>query len=152
MEAMAMATLEASIKEFHGDRSRVYLTGISMGGYGAWDLAARNPGKFAALAVICGGVTRPRPDFPLESSLEQNNPDPYADIARRIGKTPVWVFHGGADDVVPVDNSRKMVAALKAGGGNVTYTEYPGVAHNSWDRAYAEPELPAWMLQQKLTR
>ena len=65
--------------------------------------------------------------------------------------TPVWVFHGGADDTVPVTESRQMVAALKAAGGNVRYTEYPGVKHDSWDTAYAEPDLFPWLLAQKLS-
>ena len=78
--------------------------------------------------------------------------DPYAETARRVGKTPVWVFHGGADDTVPVEESRKMVAALRAANANVRYSEYPGVGHNSWDSAYAEPEFLPWMLRQSLRR
>ena len=80
-----------------------------------------------------------------------NSADPYTATARKIGKTPVWVFHGEADPVVPVTESRQMVAALKAAGGNVRYTEYPGVKHESWDNAYAEPDLFPWLLAQKLT-
>ena len=76
--------------------------------------------------------------------------DPYAAVAAKIGKTPVWVFHGGADPVVPVSESRKMVEALKASGGNVRYNEYEGVGHNSWDKAYGEADLFPWMLSQKL--
>jgi predicted peptidase len=74
----------------------------------------------------------------------------YEEVARKIGKTPVWIFHGDADQSVPVEGSRKMNAALKAAGDNVRYTEYPGVDHNSWDKAYAEPELMKWMLAQSI--
>jgi predicted peptidase len=75
--------------------------------------------------------------------------DPYALVAGKVGKTPVWIFHGGADNVVPSSESRKMNDALKAAGANVRYTEYEGVGHNSWDRAYADPEFMTWLLAQR---
>jgi predicted peptidase len=75
--------------------------------------------------------------------------DPYAAVAAKIAKTPVWVFHGGADPVVPVSESRKMVEAIKSAGGVVRYNEYEGVGHNSWDKAYAESEIFPWMLAQR---
>jgi len=147
MEAMAMKALEHTMKEFRGDARRVYLTGLSMGGYGAWHLAARHPGKFAAVAPVCGGIrTPPTIAIPPVSKAW----DPYAEVARRIGKTPVWIFHGSADHTISVEESRKMAQALKAAGGNVRYTEYKGVGHNSWDRAYAEPEFFRWLLAQHL--
>jgi len=154
MQAQALAALDASIKEFNGDRDRVYLTGISMGGYGTWDLAAKYPGKFAALIPICGGILGPErfPQLHVSLADDPKITDPYAETARRIGKTPVWIFHGMEDDTVPVEESRKMARALEAASGNVRYTEYPGVSHNSWDRAYAEPGLVSWLLQQKLSR
>ena len=73
-----------------------------------------------------------------------------AEVAAKIGKTPVWIFHGGSDNDVPVEYSRKMFAALKADGADVRYTEYPGVDHNSWHKAYAEPELMIWLLSKSL--
>jgi predicted peptidase len=152
MEAQALAALDQSIKEFHGDRDRIYLTGLSMGGYGTWDLAAKYPNRFAAYVPICGGIHGP-PEYPRINVSVANDPkitDPYAETARRIGKTPVWIFHGGADDTVPMEESRKMYAALQAANANVKYTEYPGVGHNSWDKAYAEPELVPWLLEQTL--
>ena len=152
MEAVALASLDQSMKEFHGDPERTYLTGLSMGGYATWNIAARHPRIFAAYVPVCGGV-RPNHDHPqLKSSLldDPSISDPYAEIARRVGKTPVWIFHGDADPSVPVEESRKMAEALRATGGNVKYTEYPGVEHNSWDKAYAEPDLFPWLLQQKL--
>jgi hypothetical protein len=76
----------------------------------------------------------------------------YDQTARAIGKTPVWIFHGGADDTVPVEESRQMFAALKKSGGVVRYYEYEGVGHNSWDKAYAEPEFPQWLLSKRLGR
>jgi predicted peptidase len=78
-----------------------------------------------------------------------NSADPYGLVAAKIGKTPVWIFHGGADPVVPVSESRKMLEALKSSRGNVRYNEYEGVGHNSWDKAYAEPELFLWFLTQR---
>lgn len=154
MQSQALAALENSIKEFNGDRKRVYLTGISMGGYGTWDLGARYPERFAALAPVCGGI-RGLEQFPQIGVSLAKDPkvaDPYAATAERIGHTPVWVFHGGADDTVPVEGSRKMVEALRSAGGNVKYTEYPGVAHNSWDSAYGEAGFVEWLLSHSLAR
>ena len=152
MQAQAMGALEASIKEFHGDRNRIYLTGLSMGGFGTWELAARNPGRFAALVLICSGI-RPQKNWPQLRVTLVDDPkitDPYAEVARRIGNTPVWMFHGDADPAVPVDESRHMAEALKAVNAKYKYTEYPGVGHNSWDQAYAEPDLVPWLLEQSL--
>jgi predicted peptidase len=147
MEAQALKALEQSLKEFNGDAQRVCLTGISMGGYGTWYLAAQNPGRFAAIAPICGGVVPP-PTFPFPPDAVTQVPTekPYETIAQRIGKTPVWIFHGDADPTIPVTESRQMAAALEKLGGNVKYSEYEGVNHNSWDRAYGEPEFVAWLL------
>ena len=154
MQAQALAALEQSIKEFHGDRDRLYLTGLSMGGYGTWNMTATQPGKFAAYVPICGGIFGPpkAPDARVSLAADPNVSDPYAETAKRIGSTPIWIFHGSADDTVPVEESRKMAQALQAAKANVRYTEYAGVGHNSWDRAYAEPELVSWLLSQKLSR
>ncbi len=150
MQAQALKALEQSVKEFNGDRERLYLTGLSMGGYGTWGIAANNPGKFAALVAICGGIRVPRRPNTPEPAPTETMGDPYAEAAKKIGSTPVWIFHGDADTVVPPDESRKMNEALKAAGGNVQYTEYEKVGHNSWDKAYAEPELMKWLLGHKL--
>ena len=150
MQAQALKALDEAIKEFNGDAARVYLTGISMGGYGTWAIAANNPSRFAALAPVCGGVrTPPRVAIPSGTPAAEAAGDPYKAVAQKVGSTPVWVFHGGADTVVPVEESRKMVEALKASGGNVRYNEYEGVGHNSWDKAYGEPEFFTWLLSQK---
>jgi len=151
MEAQALRALDDAMKEFKGDPARVYLTGLSMGGYATWDLGAKATGRFAALVPICGGVILPvhvtgrEPGMPPAEATG----DPYAASAHSIGTTPVWAFHGD-DPVVPVTESRKLVEALRAAGGNVRYTEYPGVGHNSWEEAYAEPELMPWLLAQRL--
>jgi predicted peptidase len=120
-----------------------------MGGYGTWSLASKNPGKFAAIAPVCGGIRPPALRAVPAATPVPEGKDPYRTAAEKIGQTPVWIFHGSADPAVPTDESRKMNEALKAAGGNVKYTEYEGVGHNSWDRAYAEPELMTWMLAQR---
>ena len=147
MEEVALAALAAASKEFKGDRKRTYLTGLSMGGYGSWALAAAHPNKFAAVVPICGGILTP------DEARKKVDSDriPYLEAAKKIGtKLPVWVFHGDADPAVPVSESRYMVEALKAAGADVRYTEYPGVGHNSWDKAYAEPEFMTWLLSKSL--
>lgn len=154
---LAMAALEDAIVEFHGDRQRLYLTGMSMGGQGVWLLAAANPHKFAALAPVCGFLRLENDDDVIDPAQDQAllaqfpellEPDPAAAFARRIGKTPVWIFHGAADDLVPPENARALDRAMRAGGGEVRYSEYEGVDHGAWDRAYAEPELVSWLLSQ----
>jgi predicted peptidase len=137
MDSMVTRALDQTVGEFGADPARLYLTGVSMGGYGAWHLASEHPGRFAALVSICGGS-------PLRTG------DRFASIARRVAQTPVWVFHGAADRVVPVSESRQMVEALKALKGNVRYNEYEGVGHNVWLKALAERELLPWLLKQRL--
>ena len=150
MEAQALKALDQSMREFKGDPERLYLTGLSMGGFGTWGFASEHPARFAALAPVCGGIRAVHgAEIPNYRDVD-TSADPYAATAQKIGKTPVWAFHGDADDAVPVTESRQMVAALKAAGGNVRYTEYPAVKHNSWDNAYGDPQLPAWLLSQKL--
>ncbi|HUJ14912.1 MAG TPA: prolyl oligopeptidase family serine peptidase [Thermoanaerobaculia bacterium] len=155
MEQQALAALEQSIREFHGDRRRVYVTGISMGGSGAWYFA-RHRHIFAAAVPVCGEVARdPTDAFPTEPPPDlariAGAPDPYATLAALLDRLPVWVFHGSDDDEVPVTQSRNMVDALRhAGDPNVRFTEYGGVGHDSWDLAYADPNLPRWLFQQRL--
>jgi predicted peptidase len=109
------------------DESRIYLTGLSMGGFGTWSLAATYPERFAAIAPICGGGNR----------ME----------ARRLVDMPIWVFHGAKDKVVPMSMSQDMVDALKKKGSDVKFTVYPETGHNSWVEAYENPELYKWFLQ-----
>jgi predicted peptidase len=147
MDEQAIATLEAATSEFHGDKDRTYLTGLSMGGYGTWHLAGKYSGRFAAIAPICGGVLMPDPArlHPAGDAM------PYTSAAKKIGnKTPTWIFHGGDDSTVPVTESERMNAAMKALGGEVRYSEYPGVGHDSWTMAYDDAELFRWMLSKSL--
>jgi len=154
MEEIALAALAAATKEFRGDPLRTYLTGLSMGGFGSFALAVKYPHKFAAVVPICGGIIlsdhllKEHPD--LQQSAYPDDPKSYIEVAAKIGKTPIWIFHGAADDIVPVEGSRRLFEALKAAGDDVHYTEYPGVNHNSWDKAYAEPELTPWLLSKSL--
>jgi predicted peptidase len=147
MEAQTFAALDATMKEFNGDSERLYLTGLSMGGYGTWAFGYKYPEKFAALVPVCGGVVASG-QAPAWHPRAKNPHDPYAETASRLTRVPVWAFHGERDNRVPVTESRKLTQAIKSQGGNVRYTEYPGVAHNAWDRAYWEEELLPWLLAQ----
>jgi predicted peptidase len=144
----AMSALDAVMAEFSADPDRVYLTGISMGGNGSWYLAYRHPDRFAAVVPICGWVGA-HPRFPAAAVVPEADGEPFAALARRLAGVPVWIFHGDADPAVPVDQSRRAAAALEAAGADVTYTELPGVGHNSWDPAYRSEELSRWLFQQR---
>jgi len=146
MMQMALAALDQDTKEFHGDRDRTYLTGLSLGGYGVYELARYSPHRFAALVPVSGGVFWSyKPDRWRESATLP------AEYARAIGRTPVWIFHGSDDNVVKAKEADLMYEALKAAGGNVRFWEYDGLRHNVWDRAYANPELPRWLLAHRLS-
>lgn len=135
---VALAALDQVLEEFHGDPQRIYLTGISMGGYGCWYLALKRPGFFAALSPVCGGLDMP--DELKAGSLEE-----AMDL---IGQTPVWMFHGAQDERVPVGESRGLVEKLKRHGKDVRYSEYPDGGHGIWDRAYNDPQWITWLLSQ----
>lgn len=127
---MVMSFIDTLINSGIVDTRQIYLGGLSMGGFGTFELLWRKPNLFAASFPICGG----------------GNPAG----AKIYGKKfPVWVFHGTDDAVVPPANSRIMVEALKAAGARVKYTEYAGVKHDSWINAFAEPELLPWLFKQK---
>jgi predicted amidohydrolase YtcJ/poly(3-hydroxybutyrate) depolymerase len=154
VEAQAFSALSAALAEFHGDRERVTLMGLSMGGAGTWWSAFRMPGAFAAIVPVCGYAVSSS-GFPFQGVVPHDmrhaigTGDPYGAIASSIGSTPVWAFHGDADPVVPVTETRRLVAALRRLGGSPSYTEYAGVGHDAWTQAFAEPDLPAWLLAQK---
>lgn len=148
--ADAMAALENATREFGGDAARTCLTGMSRGGYGVWELALLHPARFAALVPVCGGIENPPNYDDLFVAPLRGAADPYAELARRLHTVPAWLFHGARDDLVPPDNSRRIVAALRAAGGTPRYTEFPDANHNSWDPAYAMPELWAWVFAQRL--
>jgi len=129
---LAIDLLEETILREAVDVDRVYVTGISMGGMGTFEVLARKPKLFAAAAPICGG----------------SNTELVGLYAKNL---PIWIFHGDADNVVPVDLSRKMYQAIRSEGGNVKYTEYPGINHNSWDKVFADSTYLKWMFAQKRT-
>lgn len=130
-----LLVLKETLRNYGGDTARVYLSGISMGAYGTWELGALRPDLFAALVPVCGGG------------------DPGL-AALRLANMPIWAFHGRLDNVVPVEQSREMVAALRnAGNPRLHYTEYENGGHNVWDLAYAQDTLLPWLLaQQNLAR
>ncbi|TBR40782.1 esterase [Dyella terrae] len=145
-EEAAIKALEASIDEFHGDRQRLYLTGLSMGGFGSWQIAKDHPDLFAAAVIICGGIEHPpRLESPSHVDGVPDGVDPYAWVASNIGTLPVWLFHGSDDPVVSVEGSRGMHHALEARKKEVRYTEYPGMGHGVWENAYATPGLWPWV-------
>ena len=156
----AMKALDQTVAEFNGDAQRIYLTGASLGGYGSWYLAAKYPNKFAAVVPVSGGVMTPSVQplaalkslMPAEMFALYSAPDPYAAFAKAVGKTPVWIFHGGQDDTIDVNESRKMAAALKAAGGTVKYTEYPEEKHFIADRVFTDAEFWKWLMSQGLAR
>jgi predicted peptidase len=121
-----------------------------MGGFGSWQIAADHTGMFAAAAIICGGV-EPLPGDGRNLYVHgvPKGSDAYDWVAKKIGKLPVWIFHGGDDNVVPTEQSRRMNAALLARKAEVKYTEFPGVNHGSWEKAYATPDLWEWMFSHK---
>lgn len=148
--AIAFAALDAAMQEFGGDPERTYLTGLSMGGYGTWELALMQPERFAALVPVCGGVTAPRAERDLHVGPLRGLSDPVGALAQRLVDMPVWIFHGARDDVVPPTQSRAIHAALlQAGASDARHTEFPDTDHNSWDAAYGDtPELWPWLFAQ----
>jgi predicted peptidase len=143
----AVAELETAIKEFRGDRRRIYLVGLSMGAYGSWTMALKRPRMFAALVGVCGGLLPPSHFTELEVELRES--DRYAELARRLAHIPVWLFHGALDSLVLPAESRRIHAAFHKAGAKSNYTEYPDVGHESWDPAFADPMLWQWLFQQR---
>lgn len=145
---VALAALDAATREFGGDPRRTYLTGLSMGGYGTWEIALDQPQRFAALVPICGALKQRSDERALFVTPVAGEADPYAAVAARLHHLPIWIFHGAKDDVVPPMDDRFTYAALKTAGADVRYTEFPDANHNSWDPAYNTPELWAWLFAQ----
>lgn len=121
------ALLDDLVSRYRIDKDRIYVTGLSRGGFGTWRLATTYPDRFAAIAPICGG------EDPEKASL--------------IAHLPIWVFHGAKDKAVPIEKSRQMVAELEKCGGNVKFTVYPDAGHDAWTEAYNNPDLYKWFLQ-----
>jgi predicted peptidase len=127
--AACFELIDSLVKEEPIDSQRIYITGLSMGGYGTWDAIQRRPDLFAAAVPICGGGDTAG--------------------AAKMKDVPIWAFHGDADMAVRVERSRAMIKAIEAAGGRPKYTEYPQVGHNSWSRTYADPALYEWLFAQK---
>ncbi|MDX9975834.1 MAG: dienelactone hydrolase family protein [FCB group bacterium] len=123
------ASLEATLDDYNIDHARIYLTGLSMGGFCTWQYGAVHAGRFAALMPVCGGGN------PLD--------------APQLAKVPIWAFHGAKDSVVPVQKSREMVEAVRNAGGKIDYTEFTDLDHNSWDATYNDPKAIEWLLKQR---
>lgn len=126
---LAMELTTSIVKTESIDSKRVYITGLSMGGMGSLEAVYRFPKTFAAIAAVCGGAD-------VEA------------YTKKQAKIPFWLFHGDVDGVIAVDNSRKLYEKLQQVGAEVKYTEYPGVNHNSWENAYADPELLPWLFSK----
>ena len=127
-ERLVVEILGGLKKEFSIDSKRVYIAGQSNGGFGTWDMISKKPEVFAAAIPLCGG----------------GNPI----LASNLVFMPIWAFHGDKDDVIPVAESRNMIAAIKKLGGVPRYTEYKGVGHEVWERAFKEPGLVDWLFAQ----
>ena len=123
------ALIEQVVRDHRIDPDRVYLTGLSMGGFGVWGLALRHPERYAAVVPICGGGE--------------------ARYAAALRDLPVWAFHGDLDPIVPLQRTQEMIDAIRAAGGSPWLTIYPGVAHDSWTPTYDNPEVFAWLLQHR---
>ncbi|UCF85486.1 MAG: prolyl oligopeptidase family serine peptidase [Desulfobacteraceae bacterium] len=115
------------VARYEVDKKRIYLTGLSMGGYGTWALASAYPDRFAAIAPICGEGSRI--------------------MSLKLKDIPIWVFHGAKDEVVPLKESEEMVNAIRNSGGDVKFTIYPNAGHDSWTESYNNPKLYDWFLE-----
>jgi predicted peptidase len=125
-----LALLDDMTKKHRVDADRVYVTGLSMGGFGTWSLLSRDAGRFAAAIPICGGGTR----LGLQRAMN----------------TPIWAFHGDQDELVPVDESKRLIELLESRGAqNIKLTVYPGVGHDSWTQTYDDPAVWEWLFAQK---
>jgi predicted peptidase len=141
--ARMMLEIVGSLRhKFNIDKSRLYLTGQSLGGFGTWDVIIRRPDIFAAAVPLCGsGIVK---GFPFRTVYAPTD-------FKRIRDVPIWVFQGADDATVPRDGPRQTVAELRRVGNKVRYTEYPGVGHQVWEHAYEDPELVAWVFSQHRT-
>ncbi len=140
-DSAVMAMLAATEHEWKIDADRVYLTGLSQGGHGTWLIGANHPDRFAAVVPVCGYVRG------SDTGV----------LARKLGECPVWAFHGDTDAAVPVAETTGMLAAIRSARGlkpdasdtRTRLTIYPSVGHNSWEKAYADPELISWLMSKK---
>jgi acetyl esterase/lipase len=142
---LAMAALDQETAEFQGDPERTYLSGLSLGGYGAWELARLHPHRWAAVAIAASGIF-----WSYDPKRWEQVSTLPAEYARALARTPVWLFHGTDDPVVAPRQSELMYEAFKTAGGHIRLWFYQGLKHDCWTRAYGEPELPRWLLEHRL--
>ncbi len=128
MAEAVIALIDEITERYPVDTRRIYLTGLSMGGYGTWAIGCMYPERFAAIAPICGGGL------------------PY--LAANLKDVPVWAFHGAKDSVVPVQQSQEMVDAVNRAGGQAKLTVYPEADHDSWTQTYSNDQLYQWLLSK----
>jgi predicted peptidase len=139
--------LEQTRKEYNVDPKRMYLTGLSMGGYGTWIWGATKTDTFAALMPVCGGGVM----LDMQLFIGAGSEEPFGTFeerVKRLATVPIWAFHGAKDTTVPPSRSQQMVKVVREAGGNVKYTEFPDMAHNAWDKVYPDPEVMQWLLSQ----
>jgi predicted peptidase len=127
---LALQILNRVIHDYPVDTNRIYVTGLSMGGFAAWDCITRFPQRFAAAVPICGGGDEKT-------------------VTPEVAQVPVWAFHSDDDTTVKVWRTRRMIEAMRQAGGQPKYMEYTGLGHNSWDKAYGEPDLLPWIFSQR---
>lgn len=151
-EAALLALIDRAVREHGVDPRRIAITGLSQGGHGTWEMARRHPGRFLALAPICGYPAPPARgwkdlDRARDWTLDLARGS-AAELAVALSAKPVWTAHGDADPAVPVEFTDVVVEALRARGAAPTYERLPGVAHDAWVRAYGEPALAAWLRER----
>ncbi|MDR3724707.1 MAG: alpha/beta hydrolase-fold protein [Terracidiphilus sp.] len=139
--ALAMTALDQESEEFHGDPQRTYLAGLSMGGYGAWELVRQHPRRWAAVSIAASGVF-----WSYAPERWQRASSLPAEYARALGHTAAWLFHGTEDSVVQPKQDELLYEAIKADGGRVRLWLFQGLHHDCWTRAFNEPDLPRWLL------
>jgi predicted peptidase len=123
------AFIDDAVKRYRCDPTRIYLTGLSMGGFATWALAQHRPSHYAAILPICGG-----------GEVRQ---------AAGLRDLSVWAFHGARDEVIPLERSQEMIAAIKAAGGKPRLTVYPKAGHDAWTKTYANEKIYSWLLAQR---
>jgi pimeloyl-ACP methyl ester carboxylesterase len=144
MLSLSMTELDQEAAEFHGDSTRTYLAGLSLGGYGAWELARLHPTRWAAVTIAAGGIF-----WSYEPERWQRSSTLPAEYAQAVGHTPIWLFHGSEDNIVVPRQSDLMYSAVKSAGGHIRLWIYQSLRHDCWTRAFNEPELPRWLLANR---
>jgi predicted peptidase len=157
MMEQALAALDQTVREFNGDAKRLYLAGYSMGGFGVWQTAITYPDKFAAIIPVAGGVEpigepneREKALLSKQVAAAASAPNVYEAYANVLKDKAIWIVHGETDESIPVDQARKMFAALKsAGNTKIVYNELSGVGHGSVVPAFSDPKLFQWLRDQQ---